>query len=410
MSFIDFQTYLDYFHNYKGYLDKFMDSIMRVPEQPLYQRFMRDKGGEFNVRLGTFDQPPRCRAPSETYHKVFDSQGRSHPIKENHESLCRNRHIHACLVQHQFDRLLNMTQYLRQNYYQVKERFLESIDYVEDMTKEGQAEGKSLRVKRSPRKSPKQTTRFREGRPAKREKVHVRQKRLIDLLAGIGVIINSVQIKKVKQSINRLQEQNILQDQKIDELAHYLNLTADRVKLHDKQIYALQVEMIRLHSGLHSLVAATNFHLYTYYLMNMAQLMVLKLLVGMNNLELNIDKISEYLQIMATHKATPTVIPLEALHSLLRKVAQQLRLNLWLRLLYDPEGTGLWKYYDNIRVYPVLTDNMLVIFLTIPILVTTLELNIYRVHNVPAVPPGHQLAATYQLEGEYFAIGKHSIM
>ena len=53
--------------------------------------------------------------------------------------------------------------------------------------------------------------------------------------------------------------------------------------------------MIRLHSGLHSLVVATNFHLYTHYLMNMAQLTVLKLLVGMNNLELNIDKISKYL-------------------------------------------------------------------------------------------------------------------
>ena len=42
-SFIDFQTYLDYFHNYEGYLDKFMDSILKVPKQPLYQRFMRDK-------------------------------------------------------------------------------------------------------------------------------------------------------------------------------------------------------------------------------------------------------------------------------------------------------------------------------------------------------------------------------
>ena len=55
--------------------------------------------------------------------------------------------------------------------------------------------------------------------PPKREKVHVRQKRLINLFAGIGVIINSVQFKKVKQSINRLQEQNILQDQKIDEFS-----------------------------------------------------------------------------------------------------------------------------------------------------------------------------------------------
>ena len=177
----------------------------------------------------------------------------------------------------------------------MKERFLESIDYVEDMTKEGRADRESPRVRRNLGGSLNQTPRTQERKPTEKGKVHIRRKRLIDLLAGIGVIINSVQIKKVKQSINRLQEQNILQDQKIDELARYLNLTADRVKLHDEQIYALQVEMIRLHLGLHSLVVATNFHLYTYYLMNMAQLTVLKLLVGMNNLELNIDKISEYL-------------------------------------------------------------------------------------------------------------------
>ena len=52
---------------------------------------------------------------------------------------------------------------------------------------------------------------------------------------------------------------------------------------------------------------------------------------------------------------------------------------------------------------------MLVILLTIPILDTTLELNMYWVHNLPAIPPGHQLAATYQLEGEYFAVGKHGV-
>ena len=154
-SFIDFQTYLDYFHNYEGYLNKFMDSILKVPKQPLYQRFMRDKGGDFSTHPGTCDQPPRCQAPSKTYHEAFDPQGRKHRIRENHESLCRNRHIHACLVQRQSDRLLNMTQYLSQNYYRVKERFLKSIDYIEDVTKEGHAEDESLRVRRSPGESPK---------------------------------------------------------------------------------------------------------------------------------------------------------------------------------------------------------------------------------------------------------------
>ena len=90
---------------------------------------------------------------------------------------------------------------------------------------------------------------------------------MIDLLAGIGVIINSVQIKKVKQSINKLQEQNILQDQKIDELARYLNLTADRVKLHNEQIYALQVEMICLHSGI-TLISGSHQLPFVYLLPN----------------------------------------------------------------------------------------------------------------------------------------------
>ena len=67
-----------------------------------------------------------------------------------------------------------MTQYLHQNYYRVKERFLESIDYVDDVTKEGQAEDESHRVRRSPGESLKRTLCTREGRPTKKERVHVR--------------------------------------------------------------------------------------------------------------------------------------------------------------------------------------------------------------------------------------------
>ena len=58
---------------------------------------------------------------------------------------------------------------------------------------------------------------------------------------------------------------------------------------------------------------------------------------------------------------------------------------------------------------PVVIDKLLVILITIPALDKTLELNIYQIHNLPAVPPGQKVEATYQLENEYFAIGKHGI-
>ena len=54
-------------------------------------------------------------------------------------------------------------------------------------------------------------------------------------------------------------------------------------------------------------------------------------------------------------------------------------------------------------------DKLLVILLTIPIIDSTLELNIYRIHKLPAIPPGHRKATTYLLEGDYFAIGKHGV-
>ena len=42
--------------------------------------------------------------------------------------------------------------------------------------------------------------------------------------------MNAVQIKKIKKNIEILQAQNILQDQKIDELARFMNLTATHVR------------------------------------------------------------------------------------------------------------------------------------------------------------------------------------
>ena len=52
---------------------------------------------------------------------------------------------------------------------------------------------------------------------------------------------------------------------------------------------------------------------------------------------------------------------------------------------------------------------MLVILMTIPVLDKTLKLNIYQVHNLPAILPGQEVEAIYQLENEYFAIGKHGM-
>ena len=236
-----------------------------------------------------------------------------------------------------------------------------------------------------------------------------RQKQFADVLAGIGSIVNAAQIKKIKKNIRILQAQNILQDQKIDKLARFMNLTASRVRLHDKQIYNLQARMVRLEEGLKQLTDVTNFHIYAAHQINVAQASVFRLQLGLGAAEANVDKIFEYLWVMATQRASPAVIPPIALQDLLRRVRAKMGPNPHLKLPYDPDTRDVWKYYKVIKITPIMIDKLLVILLTIPILDSTLELNIYHIHNLPAIPPGHKIATTYLLEGDYFAIGKHGV-
>ena len=112
---------------------------------------------------------------------------------------------------------------------------------------------------------------------------------------------------------------------------------------------------------------------------------------------------------MPSHKAMSAVIPPVALRGLLLKIEDCMHSNPRLQLHYDPRTGEIWKYYGVTRIVPVVIDKLLVILMTIPVLDKSLELNIYQVHNLPAVPPGQRVDATYQLENEYFAIGKHGI-
>ena len=240
-----------------------------------------------------------------------------------------------------------------------------------------------------------------------------REKRFIPLFASLGAaigsIVNAGQIKKIKRNIAILQEATLLQDQQIMELARYADLTAARMRLHDTQIYGLQYKLLVVEDGIKEMIDVSNFQVYISYHVTIAQTILSRLQTGTVSIENNIDKIFEYLRIMSNHKATSAVIPPVALRRLLLKIEDHMRTNPRLRLPYDPGAGGIWKYYSVIKVTPIVMDRMLVILMTIPVLDKTLELNIYQVHNLPAIPPGQEVAALYQLEGKYFAIGKHGM-
>ena len=55
-------------------------------------------------------------------------------------------------------------------------------------------------------------------------------------------------------------------------------------------------------------------------------------------------------------------------------------------------------------------DDFLLIILTIPLMDQSLEMNLYKVYNLPALHPELKVEFTYELEGEYLAITKTNCM
>ena len=74
-------------------------------------------------------------------------------------------------------------------------------------------------------------------------------------------------------------------------------------------------------------------------------------------------------------------------------------------LPYDLD-TEVWKFYDVLRITLVVMDRMLVILLTIPLTDQSLEMNIYKAHNLPLASPEYHVTSQYVLEGEYLAVDK----
>ena len=333
--------------------------------------------------------------------------------------------MQACLVLKQFEYILNVTEHVNENYLRVKERFLKAIDYVENINvgevsptnpshRQRHASGNPLGMNITTQETEylvQLLTELATWNPA-RNTTH-RKKRFIPLFASIGAAIGSLvnvgQIKKIKENIAILQDATILQGQQITELARYADLTAARVRLHDTQIYGLQYKLLVVEKGIKEMIDVSNFQIYTSYHVSIAQTIFSHLQTGMVSIEKNIDKIFEYLRIMTNHKVTSVVIPPVALRRLLLRIEDRMCTNPRLRLPYDPHTGEVWKYYGVIKVIPIVMDKILVILMTILVLDKTLELNIYQVHNLPAIPPGQEVEALYQLENEYFAIGKHGL-
>ena len=58
------------------------------------------------------------------------------------------------------------------------------------------------------------------------------------------------------------------------------------------------------------------------------------------------------------------------------------------RLPYDLDE-DIWSYYSIMRMSPIILDDFLLVILTVPLVDQSLQMDVYKVHNLPTLHPDY---------------------
>ena len=239
---------------------------------------------------------------------------------------------------------------------------------------------------------------------------HSRRKRftLMTWLLGWGVYSNARNIRQIKKNLRLLQKQNDLQERQIFETAHYLNLTATQVREHRKILYELDTRLLTLNKTLIYTMHIVSHLRYSFLVLSDIRIGLQRLTSGLMALDANVNGVYEYLRVMASHTVNPLVLPPEKLRQMLAKIKEDMRTNPRLKLPEDPEE-NIWAYYPIMKVTPIVVQKALVLELSIPLIDQSLEMDIYKVYNLPALDADVGMQYQYEIENNYLAISRGGV-
>ena len=108
------------------------------------------------------------------------------------------------------------------------------------------------------------------------------------------------------------------------------------------------------------------------------QLRINRIYTAVYALKEDIDALYEYMRVLTTQQLNPLIIPPDILRYVLEQVMDGIWSNARLRLSEDPTQ-NIWTYYNIIKVTPIVMDDYLMVILTIPLIDSSLDVNLYKV-------------------------------
>ena len=112
----------------------------------------------------------------------------------------------------------------------------------------------------------------------------------------------------------------------------------------------------------------------------------------------DVESLYEYMRALASQELNPMIIPPDILKRILHRIEEDIKSNASLKLCEDSE-TNIWSYYGTIKLTPIVLQDYLMLILVDQ----SLQMNMYKVLNLPMLHPTLNVHAQYELEGTYLA-------
>ena len=224
---------------------------------------------------------------------------------------------------------------------------------------------------------------------------------ILTWILGWAVYSNAQSISKIKDNLHTLQRQNQLQDKQIKHLAKYLNLTMHQVSRHSEMLSEMDTKMFIMNKTIQDIMWSIHFLQHESNVLHYLQSRILRVHSSLYALRGDVDSLYEYMRALASQELNPMIIPPDILEKILHKIIEDIKFNARLKLCKDPE-TNIWSYYGTVKLTPIVLQDYLMLILTVPLVDQSLQMNLYKVHNLPMLHPTLNVHVQYELEGTYF--------
>ena len=175
-----------------------------------------------------------------------------------------------------------------------------------------------------------------------------------------------------------------------------------QVNRHEEMLYELDSKLLILNCTIQDIMVQLSYFRYEYNIMAHIQMRINRIYTSIFALKEDVDTLYEYMGVLSTQQLNPLIMPPDISHLILDQVVDRIKTNARFRLSENPTE-NIWAYYNIIKITPIVLEDYLMVILTIPLIDVSLDMNLYKVHNLPMIHPDTGIQAEYVLEGQYLA-------